>query len=552
MREADARARMADQASREERLAKADLVIDNSGTRAGARARRSTRPGRSSLARGVSTLVPDAPYGRRRSADDAGTLGAVLGACGRGRRSGTCSATRASVPAGRTPSSWPSARVRPVAAWCRSAPLGVLALAGSSCRSGTRRRCSGTTGCWSGFVDLALLGALAVVRLRRLVGAEPSDVVRPLRAGRPAVPDRRLLRVRGVLQAQLELLRSDGQLRRPTTSASPPTSSGSPSAAARRRALGASEPSCSRRCVDRASHPGAPGDPPDAAPRRGGRPRCSTTSWRSIGPTRSSTSPSMLFALFVLFLPPTAGAWVSERVGSVAGAPGAHRRRACPRRVHLVLVAVPVSAGLLVAADGGRASTRPSRSAWSAVASSTAPSACSRRLRFLRQRPAARGRTACLRPHHAVFLLVPLLVVVNGFTPYLELKTGYGWNMYSNLRTVDGESNHLLVRRDVPVDRRPGRPGARSSARTTPPSPRYAARGYALTWQQFRDLPGRPPRRPRSCTTAARARVSLAPASAHPELVEPIPAVAGEAASCSGPSTCRRRSGACPAFGPAR
>jgi hypothetical protein len=47
--------------------------------------------------------------------------------------------------------------------------------------------------------------------------------------------------------------------------------------------------------------------------------------------------------------------------------------------------------------------------------------------------------------------VVPLLVVFNGLTPYLELKTAYGWNMYSNLATVDGETNHLLVPRTLPV-----------------------------------------------------------------------------------------------------
>lgn len=45
----------------------------------------------------------------------------------------------------------------------------------------------------------------------------------------------------------------------------------------------------------------------------------------------------------------------------------------------------------------------------------------------------------------AVMLLVPAVVVLNGLSPYLELKTGYGWNMYSNLRTVAGVTNHLLV-----------------------------------------------------------------------------------------------------------
>jgi hypothetical protein len=38
-----------------------------------------------------------------------------------------------------------------------------------------------------------------------------------------------------------------------------------------------------------------------------------------------------------------------------------------------------------------------------------------------------------------------LLVLGNGLTPYLELKTGTGWNMYANLVTVAGESNHIVV-----------------------------------------------------------------------------------------------------------
>lgn len=44
-----------------------------------------------------------------------------------------------------------------------------------------------------------------------------------------------------------------------------------------------------------------------------------------------------------------------------------------------------------------------------------------------------------------VLLAVPLLAVLNGLTPYVELKTAASWNMYSNLAIVDGDSNHLLV-----------------------------------------------------------------------------------------------------------
>ena len=54
MREADVRARMARQVPREERLAKADLVIDNSGHARRPRRARSTSSGRALLALGAT------------------------------------------------------------------------------------------------------------------------------------------------------------------------------------------------------------------------------------------------------------------------------------------------------------------------------------------------------------------------------------------------------------------------------------------------------------------------------------------------------------------
>ena len=56
-----------------------------------------------------------------------------------------------------------------------------------------------------------------------------------------------------------------------------------------------------------------------------------------------------------------------------------------------------------------------------------------------------------LPPVPATLLVIPALVVLNGLTPYLELKTAYGWNMYANLRTVDGDSNHFLIRSTLPL-----------------------------------------------------------------------------------------------------
>jgi hypothetical protein len=56
-----------------------------------------------------------------------------------------------------------------------------------------------------------------------------------------------------------------------------------------------------------------------------------------------------------------------------------------------------------------------------------------------------------MRPPNAVAWVLVGVVVANGLTPYLELKTAYGWNMYANLVTVGGESNHFVVRDTWPL-----------------------------------------------------------------------------------------------------
>lgn len=53
--------------------------------------------------------------------------------------------------------------------------------------------------------------------------------------------------------------------------------------------------------------------------------------------------------------------------------------------------------------------------------------------------------SAHIFPLPAWLWLAPALAFLNGLTPYLEIKTGFGWNMYSNLRTVGGQSNHMLI-----------------------------------------------------------------------------------------------------------
>ncbi len=113
------------------------------------------------------------------------------------------------------------------------------------------------------------------------------------------------------------------------------------------------------------------------------------------------------------------------------------------------------------------------------------------------------------------------LVFVNGLTPYLELKTAYGFNMYANLVTTNGRSNHLLVRRTLPVRRDQERPVEIlfSSDRGLG---RYAAQGYLLPWPSFRAFLAA---HPDVSVTYRRdgETLSLQRASDRPNLVAPTP-----------------------------
>lgn len=52
---------------------------------------------------------------------------------------------------------------------------------------------------------------------------------------------------------------------------------------------------------------------------------------------------------------------------------------------------------------------------------------------------------------HPALGIVVGLVALNGLAPYLELKTASAFNMYSNLRTAQGETNHLLIPATLPL-----------------------------------------------------------------------------------------------------
>ena len=226
---------------------------------------------------------------------------------------------------------------------------------------------------------------------------------------------------------------------------------------------------------------------------------------------------SVLAALFVLFLPATAGTWLAERVGSVRARLALRDERA-PRWTHLAVAAVPTALTLLVAFDAvdRRQALLLGWWPWQVYAIASVVLT----LAYLRQRPAVAEPQAFVL-HHVLYALVPLLVVLNGVTPYLELKTGYGWNMYANLRTVDGDSNHFIVRATLPLTDEQADP-VRIISSSDPGLVRYARTDYALTWRQLRSyLSDRPDTR---ITFERAGEVTiLARAGDLPELVEPVP-----------------------------
>jgi hypothetical protein len=56
---------------------------------------------------------------------------------------------------------------------------------------------------------------------------------------------------------------------------------------------------------------------------------------------------------------------------------------------------------------------------------------------------------AAKSPRGPVYWLLPALIMLNGFTPIIGLKTGTSWQMYSNLSLSATDSNHLILPRSA-------------------------------------------------------------------------------------------------------
>ena len=215
---------------------------------------------------------------------------------------------------------------------------------------------------------------------------------------------------------------------------------------------------------------------------------------------------AVLLALFVLFLSEDVGVAAEKTIGSV---PERWRRVVCAGIVVFGLAItvanvtppVPVSTWFLKRISFVAWGPYLALATWLVVRARAA------------ERPSWR-----LAPAGAI---VVGLVAVNGLTPYLELKTAYGFTMYANLVTTNGRSNHLLLTRTLPMRRDQDRLVEILSSNHRGLA-RYAAQGYWLPWPSFRAFLAA---HPDVSVTYRRdgETVSLWRASDRPELVAPVP-----------------------------
>lgn len=147
---------------------------------------------------------------------------------------------------------------------------------------------------------------------------------------------------------------------------------------------------------------------------------------------------STLLPLFLLFLPPEFEAFAGERVRRAAGQ--VLRTPTLPLLVALialleVLVLVADLRIWLVAYP-----------IWLVVGVASAALV----LAFTRL-TAGRLSGRLFTPLAPALVVVVALTALNGLAPYLEIKTAAAFNMYSNLLTAQGETNHLLLPRTFPL-----------------------------------------------------------------------------------------------------
>lgn len=114
--------------------------------------------------------------------------------------------------------------------------------------------------------------------------------------------------------------------------------------------------------------------------------------------------------------------------------------------------------------------------------------------------PAVRGLDRIGLPHPLYALLLALLVL-NGLSPYLGLKTQSSFSMFSNLRTEDGRSNHLFLPATLQIASYQ-RDMVSVLDSSHPRLQRLAVEGLRLPWFEFRRIASE---RPEASVTFVRA-----------------------------------------------
>ena len=161
---------------------------------------------------------------------------------------------------------------------------------------------------------------------------------------------------------------------------------------------------------------------------------------------------SLLMALFLLFLDPTTVSGWFDRSRQVRARLAA-RWASGPELVHLLVLGGLLALVGAASVSTGSGATDRFRDIGVAIWLVYGAVGIVAVVRAIERRPEPLDRLLAGGDQGSSrwLLLVPAIAVLNGVTPYLEIKTGYGWNMYSNLEIVDGESNHFVVQAGRPL-----------------------------------------------------------------------------------------------------
>ncbi|MBC6459176.1 hypothetical protein [Actinomadura sp. HBU206391] len=192
---------------------------------------------------------------------------------------------------------------------------------------------------------------------------------------------------------------------------------------------------------------------------------------------------AVLLALFLLFLPPSFAVWSSARA-----------REYINTKVAINFVTwIPVCLSLFLWVRPGVAARQRVGEVgvllWLMFATLVIVALVTFLWRF---RPETPPRMLLVTPRW--LMVIPLLALVNGLTPFFELKTRSSFNMYSNLATIGGHSNHLVISRTWPLSD-VQRHLVTVLETDDPRLQWYAAKRYRIPLQQLRVYAARQPDR---------------------------------------------------------